>query len=330
MNNQRDLRDLKASKDSKIFLKGLAVLFLLVGLCLAVLALLSPSLEFDLQTLTEGPYFYQAIALQLFGLTLFITAWFVLLNFSGQPKISFLESAAHVGITLVGKYLPGKVWGLIGRVYFLKQRNYSTASSINVLLADQFLTFYTGLSIGALSLITLYNTSLSILAALVFLAVSCLIPRYYSDLMSWLVKHLHSLARRLQSVDTEDPSDSPIAYWGLLGSMIVYLVHWLAISYVLVLLFYPTLQDELFTNAILLFAAIPLAMLSGFLAVWAPGGIGVREGMIIAVLSLNLPLEVATSIAVVYRLICILNDLTTGAIAFLYYGKSGIENLKSQ
>jgi len=88
------------------------------------------------------------------------------------------------------------------------------------------------------------------------------------------------------------------------------------------LLFYPQLSADPVTGFMIITAAIPLAMLLGFLAVWAPGGIGVREGTIIAVLALHFPVDFAISIAIYYRMICVVIDLSIGAFATFYLLKA--------
>ncbi len=316
-----------SSKSSSALLaRGIFLVLILAGLCLAVFGLISPSGEFDLSSLLSGPYFYRAVALQVLALTLFIAAWFVLLNSSGQAQISFFESAAHIGITLLGKYLPGKVWGLLGRAYLLKTKRYSTSDAANLLLADQFITFYTGLAVGGLALSAIYSETMFLLSCAVFVLISILIVNIYPKLIAWLLTKLANVFRRLSDLKEQSRDiSSSVSRSGLAMSVTVYFIHWLAISFVLVLLFYPALQEDIMLNSLLLFAAIPIAMLTGFVAVWAPAGIGVREGVIVGILAFNLPLDLAASIAVVYRLICVLNDLATGIIALVYFGKSGLQ-----
>lgn len=319
------------SKNSSALLaRGIFLILILAGLCLAIFSLITPTGEFDLSSLLNGPYFYRAIILQVFALTLFIAAWFSLLNLSGQAQISFFESAAHIGITLLGKYLPGKVWGLLGRAYLLKSKHYSTSDAANLLLADQFITFYTGLAIGGLALLAIYSEALFLLSCVAFVLASIIIVNIYPKLITWLLTKLSNVFRRFTNLKEQSQGiSSSVTRPGLAVTILVYAIHWLAISFVLVLLFFPVLQDDIALNSLLMFAAIPIAMLTGFIAVWAPAGIGVREGVIVGILAFNLPLELAASIAVVYRLICVLNDLVTGIIALVYFGKSGLQVPKS-
>jgi uncharacterized membrane protein YbhN (UPF0104 family) len=325
------MTDQQGSNAEKILLRGALGVLILLSLCLALLAFLNTESRFELGDLLAGPLFWHAVFLQCIALALFILSWFLLLFFSDYERINYLEAAAHIGVTLVGKYLPGKLWGLLGRTYLLKQRKYATAAAIEFLLADQFLTFYTGIAVGGLSLLLAYNGRFFVLALAVFVATSASILLFYSGLISWLKKFARGLVNLAADSQGEElPEMVAVNRIGLLSAMFVYMVHWLAISLVLWMLYYPVLLSDPWFNALLLSAAIPLAMLSGFLAVWAPGGIGVREAVIVGILALNLPLELAASIAVTYRLICVMNDLATGAIALAYYGGSGLQPLRNQ
>ncbi len=320
------------AETSLLFRAGMLVL-VGIALCLALLTLLGDATELTLEQLLRGPYFWQAILLEIVALALFVLSWYVLIYFGGQDRISIVEASAHIGITLIGKYLPGKIWGLIGRTYLLKHRNYSTAAAVELLLADQFLTFYTGTFLAALALLAFYNQSLFIVAFVCFLLVNVLVSIFYGDLISRLLHLMKTVFKRLARIQNSvEQSDAPsvVNKTSLSLAMVIYLVHWMFTSVVLLLLFYPSLQPALQVNCLLLFAAIPLGVLSGFLAVWAPGGVGVREAVIVGILAINLPLELAASIAVTYRLICVINDLATGAIALAYYGGSGLQLLKIQ
>lgn len=324
--------DQRGDQGKKYLVRGLFGVLILISLCFALLALLNMQSGFEMTVLLSGPLLWQAVLLQCIALALFILSWFLLLFFSNGERVSYIEAAAHIGITLVGKYLPGKFWGLLGRTYLLRHRKFTTGAAIEFLLVDQFLTFYTGIAVGGLALLTVYNRLFMIPGLVIFLVASSSVLLYFGDVISWLKQTGRGLVRRVTDLqEKEELSDTvTVNRVGLLTAMLVYVMHWIAISLVLWMLYYPFLETDPWLNASLLSAAIPLAMLSGFLAVWAPGGVGVREAVIVGILAINLPLELAASIAVTYRLICVINDLATGAIALAYYGGSGLQLLKIQ
>jgi hypothetical protein len=65
-------------------------------------------------------------------------------------------------------------------------------------------------------------------------------------------------------------------------------------------------------------AALPAAILLGFAAIWAPSGIGVREGAIMLVLMLEVGAEHALAIALFYRAWCVMIDLAFGIFTLTF------------
>lgn len=335
-------------------------------LCLAMLALLQSLGNLRLSELVLSAWVLPALALHLLSLALFILAWQLLLKGHSGLAFRYPECLAHVGVTLTGKYLPGKIWGLLGRSYLLNRRGLSHAVALHLLVVDQFLTFYSGIIvIGIAGLITVSPLA----AALAALAVAALSPWLlgtYPRLSGWLGR---LAARRQQAAgaganiganervdenpdesanenadersaeDTEvqsvantqelklqasiDTSGEPALQTDkLVRVTLVYILHWIGLGLALALLFYPALaSDSFWLNSLLLVIAVPAGMLSGFLALWAPGGIGVREAVMVSILSINTSIELASAIAIVYRLLCIGNDLLTGLFALQYFAR---------
>lgn len=298
-----------------------AIVLAIIGICLlvAILTAIERSTQFNFSDLYSSEWLALAVLLQIVTLFLFVFAWFVLLN--GQRAVSFsmLEVSAHIGVTLLGKYLPGKVWGLLGRGYLLTQRGMSSASATHFLVVDQFLTFYSGIAVGVFSLLAFVNLYFATIAMVSILIFTPVILNQHPKILSGI----KSIAKRLTNkFDENEITNEQQLNTSLLTKVFgIYVLHWLGASLVMYILFLSQLETDLITNLLLMLAAIPLGMLGGFLALWAPGGIGVREGLIILILALNLEWDVAASIAITYRMICVLNDLVMGAIAMTLFSK---------
>lgn len=308
--------------------KALALLVLAIALCLGVLALLGLYAGVDLQAFVNNELLLPALALQLAAIATFILAWYVLLARQSPVPYSLADCSAHIGVTLISKYLPGKVWGLIGRAALMTRRGDSAGNAVRLLLTDQILTFYSGLFVIGTALVMVYSTGAGLVLVLLGLAFSPLVLITIGPVLYWLAARSRRLISRLGAgLDFETEFEAvAVNKLTLLPAFATYLLHWLVSAAVLCLLFYPLLQDALFSNCLLIIAAIPAGLLSGFVALWAPGGIGVREGVIIAILSVNLPLELATTMAISYRLLCVLNDLGTGVFAIFHLSRIAPES----
>ncbi|MCG8415341.1 MAG: flippase-like domain-containing protein [Pseudomonadales bacterium] len=298
-----------------------ALLLLITLACLGLVAvtLLERAGQFDISSVVNSPWLIHAAALQGIAIYLFILAWHLLLGTQKKHGFKLSESAAHIGVTLLGKYIPGKIWGLLGRAYLMTTREVTAETAAQLLLLDQFLTFYTGLTVGAIALVSVIQLELGLLALFVAAIISPVVARFNVTVITWMMNSLGNLISKWRY--TLNLRKDAITELALMKAMGVYFIHWIAIGIVLFLLYYPALETQPTINCLLIVAAIPLAMLSGFVALWAPGGIGVREAVIVAILSLNLNLELALSIAITYRFICVLNDLLTGTFALYYYNK---------
>jgi glycosyltransferase 2 family protein len=308
------------SKNSINYSRSVLIILLLVCLCIAGFIFVESFSDFDLASLLNNPLIIPALLLQVFASILFVLAWKVLLSVQTQHGFTSAQCAAQIGITLLGKYLPGKIWGLVGRTYLLNSKGVSKSESLSLLLADQFITFFTGIAIGTVALCTIFYGKIAIPLAILALLTVPIVGKYYSEIISWLTQYLGRWLKKVSSAT--ELQEVKIPQKVFIGSSLIYLLHWLATASVLILLFYPLISDRLILNGSLLIAAIPLAMLSGFLAFWAPGGIGVREGVIVGILAINLPFDTALTVALSYRLICILIDLCFGTFTLLYYSRT--------
>lgn len=309
-----------SSITGKHLIKPFIVAVLLLCLCLAILVLPGIRNEIALAPLEDSRWLSGAIATQVFASLLFIFAWQSILRLQSQVNCSFAECSAHIGVTLLGKYLPGKVWGLLGRSYLLTRRGLSSGMAMNLLLADQFVTFYTGTLLGIAALITFYQPSLAILFIICFGCAFPLSLRFLDRIMDIASSFLRAIANKTGHSQITDFSLLNYRYFYI--AFAAYCAHWLMTAAVLGFLFYPQLSDDPVTGFTIIAAAIPLAMLLGFLAVWAPGGIGVREGTIVAILALHFPVDFAISIAIYYRMLCVAIDLSIGAFATFYLLKT--------
>ncbi|HAJ76136.1 MAG: lysylphosphatidylglycerol synthase transmembrane domain-containing protein [Gammaproteobacteria bacterium] len=309
------------SKSKAGLIRATIIVVLMMCLCVAALFLVNSYSLADIGLILESELLLPAVLLQIISIMLFIQAWKFLLSMDTRIRFSFLECTSHIGVTLMGKYIPGKIWGLVGRSYLLTRRGHSKSDAVNLLVADQFLTFYSGIAVGTIVLLAYFSGVTAIATLLVFVVCSPYIIKSYDSIIQRVFRWSKLFLKRLSAEIEPEVITIHRTFFGI--SLLSYLIHWLLISLVLCLLFYPVIAFDLPRNSLLIVAAIPLAMLSGFIALWAPGGVGVREAVIVLILSLNLPVKIALSVAITYRLLCVLNDLCTGCFAVYFFSRSG-------
>jgi len=290
---------------------------ILVCMCLAILMLIDIYGQLDIHLLVNNSSFGFALLSQLFALFGAFYCWRILINYSTPLKISMGESLSHIGFTSIGKYLPGKVWGLAARIFILKKYALPSNKIVNLILVDQILLLYSGISIGIVFLGLTYSYWIGIVAGIIAL-ISLPIFRYlYGSSWTYLLAMIRKLSKKLWPQEKEfilEPVTSKLFY----SVFAICCLQWLLWGVALVALFYPLIQNQLVLNSFLIIAAVPLAVILGSLVVWIPSGLGVREGGLIIILSQLMPLELATTIAITFRAWCIIVDIALGGTAMIY------------
>ena len=196
--------------------------------------------------------------------------------------------------SLLGKYVPGKVFLLAGRLHFYHQEGRSALrtsmcfmlEAICVLLATVLVLLMAPL-FADLPLIAHYRTPALILLVLFLLAIR---PRH----MELLANPLLKLARRA-------PISLPIRYLDVLSVVAVFTVNWtlLALGFFLfVSALYPVDVRYLFYLA----GSFALASTIGILALFVPAGLGVREAVLMVALRAIMPEGIAIVVTLASRI----------------------------
>jgi hypothetical protein len=234
-----------------------------------------------------------SFALLLLGMLLAGSATWQRTLRAGGYRVSMRECVASMGLSVYGKYLPGKIWSIAGRAAYVARRSGRSMSRISVLsLKAQLLTIWTGLTLGTIGLVAVRGLHLwgvltgitwLILSLLTFLRLPKAVPRFVPQ----------SLARRWKTI-AETTNMNAMS-----------LVPWFAAS--------ATLRGVGFFFLVRAFTstgapwsvclALPFASAFGMIAVFAPGGLGVREGILAGYLMhAGFATAEATTLSVVARL----------------------------
>jgi uncharacterized membrane protein YbhN (UPF0104 family) len=106
----------------------------------------------------------------------------------------------------------------------------------------------------------------------------------------------------------------------------IYLVEWLAFGGILVAIYLALYGHGAPAGVyLLLLGANSIAMIIGFFALFAPGGIGVRDGVLVLVLAMQLPVAEAVALAVFMRAWLTLFDLLMGLALVLLFRNTPAE-----
>jgi glycosyltransferase 2 family protein len=273
--------------------------------------------EFRSQPLAFAPrplYLVASALLVWIMYALLVWAWLAVLRSWGQ-RLGPGTAARIWTVSSLGKYVPGKVWAIAGMALMAQQAGVAAWAATGSAVVLQVLAIGTGAAIvGVTGAVGLESAHPGARTALGLLVLASLVG---VGLILWppAVRRLLRLAR----VPAEAAgAPSPAA---VLGGILANAVAWVGYGAALWLLargLLPDVKLQLWT-AVAVFTA---SYLAGFLALLAPGGLGVREGLFILMLQQPIGIGAATALAVASRLLLTLTEFGAAAPFLLYTRRS--------
>ncbi|MDX2206663.1 MAG: lysylphosphatidylglycerol synthase domain-containing protein [Gemmatimonadales bacterium] len=231
-----------------------------------------------------------------------IIAWGESLPFWRAVRIWLLAS--------LGRYIPGKVWALLGLAVLAKQEGVSGTTAMGSAIVMQLLALMTG---GAVAVGFLGGTLLDqhlpggVLAAVGLASVALLASALVTSqpVMRWFGCRIG----RAEAVRAIRPGQ-------LVMAVIPNLLAWLGYGLALLWLARGTI-GETTMGWPLATGAFTASYLAGYLFLFAPGGIGVRESVLILLLQPTIGLGQAIALAAASRLALTINELGVALPLFL-------------
>jgi len=243
-----------------------------------------------------------------------VLSWQRVLSRSGF-EIRFAECLASMGLSVFGKYIPGKFWLILGRAAYIAERRRAPIGELSTAsLNDQFIGLWGGLLLGTIGLLWVGGIGLyGWLTLIAWLGMSLVVFSPWVHRLAEVL--LSALLRRTIKIPVLDLK----SILGILPWVLGYWVVWAIGFYLLVRAFSAPV------GPLSVGLGFPLAGTLGTLAVIAPGGLGVREGIMVGYLTLaEIPLAQALAVSVVSRLWFLLGELVffaSGIVANRRLGK---------
>lgn len=210
-------------------------------------------------------YIALSCALVLANYALLIQAWRILLHGWGG-SLGFLESARIWTVSNLGRYIPGKVWAIGSLAVMAQSRGVSGAAAVGAALLGSLINTVAGFVVLAATGAGVLELPPVAIAAIVVLGGAILVA---PPLFPWLGR----AAGRLTGRDINIPRIPHGAIWSVAAIS--------ALSWVLYGVAFRVLAAGVLSHAQgaagLYTAIFAGSYLAGFLAIIAPGGVGVRE-----------------------------------------------------
>ncbi len=240
---------------------------------------------------------------------LLIAAWRTMLGAWGRG-LDFWSAARIWTVSSLGKYVPGKVWAVAGMAVMAQRAGVGAGPATASAIILQVLAIGTGTAVAALtgwgSLRDVYpgvERGMTVLLALSILGAGVLL---------WPPSMRKVLRLAMPEVDSPAPPLGAVAF-GIAANTIAWAGYGVAL-WLLARGLLPGTGLGLL-RAVTVFTA---SYLAGFLALFAPGGIGVRESVFILMLQEPIGIGAATALAIASRLLLTVTELGA-AVPFLLF-----------
>ncbi len=259
-----------------------------------------------------APLYLAGAMLATLATTLLATyAWFSSLNALSTSHIDFRQSVAATNVSGLSKYIPGKVWSYALQMYWLDGLGFSKSLILYVNIVNQLISM--GVSV-MLALVCLLFSSVHLPASVLLAALLGLLV---IDALSILFNHailngLFTLLGRLLKRN--------LSVFDVEKSLLVrlHLVHFGAAvtSGLAAYLFCFALGYRIdLAHSLVVIGSSILGDVAGFLAFVVPGGLGVREGLMYAMLDGQGVASLALVLPVASRLLNMVVEILLGAVA---------------
>ena len=250
------------------------------------------------------------IAVQLLFWLTYSLLWKRLVTRVSAMDFTLWESFRQQNLLNLGKYLPGKIWGMIARGATLTGNGMTVAGAVIATITEQTLVLHSAFLVSAILFASLQPSS-----STAALAIASILTLAFGA-------QLLRIALRLYLRMTKPTEEKMGAQKIKLISSATYLKFALGHSagWIVNGLLFASIYHASFDAAPsiqllgILILANTVGVTLGFLAIFAPGGIGVREAATSGVLTLAMPLDDAIMLAVLFRLWLLLTDIIVGGL----------------
>ena len=253
---------------------------------------------------------FAALLVHLCYLTMYLLLWQAL-TVLHDSAVSLPHAATIWGFSLIGKYAPLKVGMILLRVFGYQRIGHRSKAQIAVCCyLEWFMSLYAAIIVGAILAIFLDVQILLpnfrfICAVLLAVLLPFLWPSILSRVFGWIFRILKLPETKVQ-----------LSLRGLIGFLAGYCAAWMVLGFSLLCAARGVrfIQPLPWSEACMAYA---LAGFLGIIAVFAPAGLGVRDGAMILLLSSQLGVTGAVVVGVLVRVVSLLVELAAVGGAWL-------------
>jgi hypothetical protein len=202
-----------------------------------------------------------------------------------------------------GKYIPGKVWGFVARTGQLNRIEVPAQMSVISTIIEQLILLAGGSMVIFLAVLVAFPdyATVVVVAGIALVILLLVVFRHVPAVLQWLQRRKGNGSVALPDVV------GGVGRWFRFS--VAYSILWLLNAMLLCVIYFSLFDAQVTIEKV---AALTLAntvgFIVGFVAIFAPGGIGVREATTVAVLAPFFPLGEALIATIALRAWMVLFD----------------------
>lgn len=266
--------------------------------------------------------FAMAICCGLLNVTASAYVWKIILS-ECNCSISFKQSFTIIGLSQIGKYIPGNVMQYFGRASLSTNAKmpldivlYSIVIETLIIVLSSLIIIVLGVIYDANKIIILskYVNTFSVLRTTIIFSFIVIIIAMVLSYFTSCHEYIRNKIYLVSSKQILIPIIVDLSMYTIFGTIIFVMSH----------TFWAVDAGHIWFKFVWGFA---LASVIGFIMPGAPGGIGIREAVFVALFSAELGVGASLALAILLRLATGLADLATFAIAYFIRHRNGLNNI---
>lgn len=226
-----------------------------------------------------------------------------------------MQMFSIISISQLGKYIPGGIWHFAARINSYKENSLTTEVSAKVMLLEN-IWLVSGALFSGLFMLSLHppieylNSLIQIdLSSTFWIVLRITLP------IIWIIG--------LVILEHTFKLDENYKTWRRIISLaLIQIIIWLAIGGSFFFIF----NDIGYEYFFLIVGGYTISWVAGYVVIFAPGGIGVREFILVTLFSNLVPIEQITIYTIVHRLLYTLVEVAMGGIGFAIHSHLLREN----
>ena len=227
-------------------------------------------------------------------------------------SIKWFNAVVAYLYSILGKYIPGKVFMLLARIPAYEEEGKSIGKVSVSFLIENVCTLLGAAFLFLLSLIFIpadvladfgkYKWATLLLVVIFFVCINPKIINFFLGI--------------LQKITKKDNLKIPITYPQMIKVVVLFILNWIVLGIGFYMVAY-SIHVIPISEMLYVAGVFGLSVIIGILAIFAPSGLGVREGILVLGLSFIIPKEYAVIISIVSRLWMTVSELSVIGLGFV-------------